>query len=134
MSLTITNSFVAHTTAKASDVNQNFQDVSTWANNLLNILLSITQRQGGSATDWTSAGASTQTVSGAIKVQCGTFTSNASTSTSGSFTFTSDTITFPTAFTNPPLVFAVVGAGTGWCKTAPSTASVGIVCWGITSS
>lgn len=34
MALAITNSFVAHTTARAADVNQNFQDVQTWANNL----------------------------------------------------------------------------------------------------
>lgn len=34
MSLSITNSFIAHTIIKAEDHNQNFQDIETWANNL----------------------------------------------------------------------------------------------------
>lgn len=55
------------------------------------------RRQGGSATDWSSAGTSTQTPT-TVRMQAGSFTVPASSSPS--------TVTFPVAFSNAPLVVA----------------------------
>jgi len=95
--------------------------------------LRCSERQGGSATDWTSAGLVTRSVATPL-VQCGCFTSDAVPNISGNFSYSTTTITFPTAYTNPPLVFATAMEGTGWCKCAPTTTNFGCQVWGITSS
>ena len=56
MSLSITHSFVAHTDILSEQVNQNFQDVQTWASNLFTNLLS-SNRTIDSAADRTIASA-----------------------------------------------------------------------------
>lgn len=55
------------------------------------------RRQGGSATDWSSAGTSTQTPT-SVRMQGGSFTVPSSSSPT--------TVTFPTAFSQPPLIVA----------------------------
>ena len=56
----------------------------------------LSRRQGGSATDWSAPGTSSYTP-GTARMQCGTFR----------FSIASGvTVTFPTAFSQPPVVFA----------------------------
>lgn len=59
------------------------------------------RRQGGSATDWSSAGTSTQTPA-MVRMQAGVYTASASASPV--------TITFPVAFSQPP-IFVATGNG-----------------------
>lgn len=64
----------------------------------------IRSRQGGSATAWNTVGATTYDYSGTdVFIQCGANANNAS----------PDTITFPTAFSQTPLVIAVVSSVVG---------------------
>jgi hypothetical protein len=64
----------------------------------------VANRKGGSSTNWSTAGTTTQDVTTGVQIQCG----------SASLTFTSDisantTVTFPTAFSAAPIAFANVG-------------------------
>ncbi len=65
-------------------------------------------RQGGSGTDWTTAGSTNYTVSNP-KIQFGCVECTIATGTERE---SSDIITFPTAFTNAPIIFCTIdGSG-----------------------
>jgi hypothetical protein len=81
------------------------------------------RRQGGSATDWTTQGTSTQTLAttDGARVEVGTIRWSGSAATTGFVD-----ITFPTAFAQPPIVFCqqgVSGASDYFAQPASITAS-----------
>jgi len=75
------------------------------------------RRQGGSATDWTTQGTSTQTPT-AVRMQSGTIRVNFSASVTAS-----TTVTFPTAFSNPPIVLVGNLSGNYYTNASGITAS-----------
>lgn len=81
----------------------------------------VVNRQGGSATIWTTAGTTTRTVATPV-IQAGAIAMG-SESTSGSFFFSTATVTFPTAFTYIPLVFGNTQSGATWVKCDPTSAT-----------
>ena len=78
----------------------------------------VYRRQGGGATDWTTAGTTSYTPA-ASHIQCG-----ARAATIGN---TSVVITFPVAFGDKPLVFTEVGASTAITVTVTSVTTTGCV-------
>jgi hypothetical protein len=79
------------------------------------------RRQGGDASDWSTAGTATQTPT-TVRMQAGAVTANF-----GSGSNVSVTVTFPTAFSNVPLVFGVVKAGT-------SSYSFSLICTAVSTT
>jgi hypothetical protein len=69
------------------------------------------RRQGGSASDWSSAGANNYTPSGGIRVQFGSVNAPASawTSQGGYYTKQLAALTFPVAFSQPPIILLTAG-------------------------
>lgn len=92
----------------------------------------VISRQGGSASDWTTSGTTTQAVTTPI-IQCGVGTTSGATAT-GNFTYSSLNVTFPVAFSKPPIVVANAMDGTGWCKINATTTGFSLQNWGVTSS
>lgn len=78
------------------------------------------RRQGGSATDWSSAGTTTQTPT-SVRMQAG--------SVSVSYTggLGTATVTFPTAYSNTPLAFATANASSGTICAIQSVSSTQVV-------
>lgn len=74
-------------------------------------------RQGGSATDWSSAGTNNYTSGINVRIQCGVATTDGS----GAIT-----VTFPVAFANAPIILVTVASG--------ASARMGLVTYGSASA
>lgn len=92
----------------------------------------VISRQGGSATDWTVAGASTQTVI-IPKIQVGCGVTSGGEQSSGVLKYSVLTVTFPTAYTNPPIVIANSTTGAGYCKVVATNTGFTLTNWSSTT-
>lgn len=90
-----------------SKLNTHVRDNLSYLKEQLDISMDVVARQGGSSTNWNTAGTTTYTPT-SLKVQTGTANVASVTTAYSTWYYGSVAVTFPEAFTNKPMVFGTV--------------------------